>query len=273
MMPAVREDAGGRMRARPSPVRTGRGYVALLVLGLAAAAGLTPACAPAAGQMAGSAVASGAQPGEAPPDAPANRDPHGPADLGRHIRWLESRERLEFQKPDAVIAALDLAPDAVVADIGCGPGVFARRLARALPRGLVYAVDVEPQQLYRLQQHLAADGLDNVVPVLASLDDPHLPPGRVDLILVVDTYHHLERRDAYLQTLARALTSEGRLVIIDYFKRALPVGPPPDHKIARTTVLAEVEAAGYRLLAAPTFLPYQYFLIFATSGAPAPARH
>jgi ubiquinone/menaquinone biosynthesis C-methylase UbiE len=234
--------------------------------------GVTPACAPTAGQVKGSAVATGSEPGKPPANAPANRDPHGPADLQRHIRWLESTERLDFQKPDAVIAALGLAPDAVVADIGCGPGIFARRLARAVPRGVVYAVDVEPQQLYRLQEHLAADGIDNVVPVLASLDDPHLPPGRVDLILVVDTYHHLERRDAYLQTLARALTSEGRLVIVDYFKHALPVGPPPEHKIARATVLAEVEAAGYRLLAAPTFLPYQYFLIFATPGPPAASR-
>ncbi len=230
---------------------------------LGVTSGTTSAAVAAAEPVAAPAAPAGPDQAADGVGVPANRDPHGPADLQRHIRWLESPERLAFQKPDAVIAALDLAPDATLADLGCGPGIFTLRLARAVPRGVVYAVDVEPQQLYRLQQHLAADELDNVVPVLASPGNPHLPPGGVDLILVVDTYHHFERREAYLRTLARALTDDGRLVIIDYFKRALPVGPPPEHKIARKTVLAEVEAAGYRLVAEPTFLPYQYFLIFA----------
>jgi ubiquinone/menaquinone biosynthesis C-methylase UbiE len=217
--------------------------------------------APEAAPRAAGSAARGAATGTAAGSA-TNRDPHGPADVGEHIRWLESAERLAFQAPGEVLASLGLAPDAVVADVGCGPGVFTRPLARALPRGLVYAVDIEPQQLYRLQEHVRAEALHNVVPVLASLDDPHLPPGRLDLILIVDTYHHFEDRHRYLTTLARALKPGGRLVVIDYHKHPLPVGPPVAHKIAREVVLEEVLAAGYRLVEERSLLRYQYFLVF-----------
>jgi SAM-dependent methyltransferase len=193
----------------------------------------------------------------------ANRDPHGPRDVDAYIRSLEDPARDRYQMPDAVLRTLSLAPDAVVADVGCGPGYFTRRLARAVPQGVVYAVDIEPQQLDRLNQHLGAEQTTNVVPVLATGDDPRLPPGRLDLILVVDTYHHFENRPPYLAKLVRALKPDGRLVVIDYHKHELPVGPPVAHKIAREQVLQETQAAGFRVIDEPTFLPYQYFLIFA----------
>jgi ubiquinone/menaquinone biosynthesis C-methylase UbiE len=215
-------------------------------------------------------------PAPEPPDNGqlTNRDPHGPDDVEEHIRWLESSARDSFQKPDEVIRALRLDRTDTIADLGCGPGYFTRPLARAVDRGIVYAVDVEPRQLYRLHEHLAADQLANVVPVLSSLSDPHLPPRRMDVILVVDTYHHFDDRPRYLRTLARTLKPGGRLVIIDYYKRKLPVGPPVDHKVARETVLREVLAAGYELLEEPTVLPYQYFLVFGlpAEGTEAPTR-
>jgi predicted methyltransferase len=191
-----------------------------------------------------------------------DRDPHGPPDVAVYIRHLEDPHRDAYQMPDRVMKTLNLAPDAIVADVGCGPGYFTRRLARAVPKGLVYAVDVEPRQLDRLRQHLHDDHTTNVVPVLASVDDPYLPPGRLDLILVVDTYHHFDHRADYLPKLSRALKPGGRLVVIDYFKRALPIGPPVPHKIDRETVLREVRAAGFHLVDEPKFLPYQFFLIF-----------
>ena len=194
-----------------------------------------------------------------------DRDPHGPPDVDSYIRHLEDPHRDTYQMPDRVMKTLNLSPGATVADVGCGPEYFTRRLARAVPKGLVYAVDVEPRQLDRLRQHLHDDHITNVVPVLASVDDPYLPPGRLDLILVVDTYHHFDRRAEYLPELRRALKPGGRLVVIDYYKRPLPVGPPVPHKVERDTVLREVRAAGFRLVDEPKFLPYQYFLIFRHS--------
>lgn len=197
-----------------------------------------------------------------PPPSSKNRDPHGPSDVDAHIQWLESASRDAWQKPEQVIAALAIPEDAVVADVGCGPGYFTRRLSRTVPRGLVYAVDIEPRQLDRLNQHLSADGISNVIPVLAPPDDPRLPAGRVDVILVADTYHHFDHRPTYLAKLRRALAPGGRLVILDYHKRELPIGPPVDHKLAREVVVDEAQAAGFLLVAEPTVVEYQYLLIF-----------
>lgn len=196
-----------------------------------------------------------------------NRDVCGPADVEAYIRHLESPERDAWQRPDAVVSALQLEPDAWVADVGSGPGYFTRRLARAVPQGVVFAVDVEPRQLDRLNEHVQREGLDNVVPVLAPADDPRLPPGRFDLVLVVNTYHHFPDRVRYSSTLRTALRPHGRLVIIDYHKHELPVGPPVDHKLARETVLDEAARAGFRLASELDLLPYQYFLVFVPDHA------
>lgn len=226
----------------------------LPALFLLAAFGPTPACAP-----------RNPQPGHhhAVHSPTANRDPHGPADLAAYIAHLESPDRDAWQKPDDVVAAFRLSPTDWVADVGSGPGYFALRLARAVPAGLVFAVDVEPRQLDRLNEHISAEGLRNVVPVLAVGDDPRLPVERFDLILVVNTYHHFPNRVRYLQRLREALRGNGRLVIIDYWEGELPIGPPPDHKLPRARVIQEATEAGFHLIEEPRFLPYQYFLVFA----------
>ncbi len=212
-------------------------------------------------------LGAGASLGEA-----GGRDPHGPADLEAYIRELEDPQRDEYQKPEEVVRSLALRPSDVVVDLGCGPGYFARRLARAVPQGVVFAVDIEPRQLDRLREHLRAEGLRNVVPVLASPDDPHIPPRTANVVLIVDTYHHLPDRARYLQRLKEILKPGGRLVVIDFYRRELPVGPPPHHKIARGRVLREVEPAGFRLQQEFRFLPYQYFLVFEPNPSGNEAR-
>ena len=115
------------------------------------------------------------------------------------------------------------------------------------------------------------------MPVLASFDDPRLPPRALDLVLIVDTYHHLDDRLTYLRRLAQALKPAGRIAVVDWQKRDLPVGPPAEHKLARDRRSStEMRAAGYTLAAEPRILPHQYVLIFAAltstrSKTPLPA--
>ena len=191
-----------------------------------------------------------------------NRDLHGPADVDGYIARLESADRLADLRPEIVIEILALEPHAIVADLGSGPGVFALRFARACPDGLVYAVDVEPRQLDRLREHLRETGIDNVVPVLASYETPHLPPGRIDLIFIGDTFHHLEDRVAYVRALGRFLAPGGRLAVFEYKPGPLPVGPPPDHKLASGQLVTEMREAGYELQAEHATHEYHDFQVW-----------
>jgi SAM-dependent methyltransferase len=193
-------------------------------------------------------------PPTAPPSAPTavavepNRDPHGNKDVAAYIAALEAEKRVAEMRPDFVVEQLNLPSDAVIADLGCGPGVFALRFAKACPHGVVYAVDVEPRQLDRLSEHLLAENVANVVPVLASFTTPHLPPGRCDYVFLGDTYHHLNDRVAYMKRLRAAFAPGGKLAIFEYKPGQLPVGPPPEHKLEPGVLQSELQAAGYELV-------------------------
>jgi ubiquinone/menaquinone biosynthesis C-methylase UbiE len=187
---------------------------------------------------------------QSPPDLPApheNRDRHGPPDVARYIARLESDERIKDLAPETVLSKLALAPDAVVADIGCGPGVFSLRFARVASRGIVYAVDVEPKQLDALRDQLLAGRFENIVPVLASYSTPHLPSNSCDLIFIADTYHHIDDRVEYMRRLQRVLRRGGRLAVLEYKPGVLPVGPPPEKKLAAGVMRQELTDAGWTM--------------------------
>ena len=195
------------------------------------------------------------------------KDHHGnPADLEGYIARMEEPSRAVWQKPDEVVRALGLRPGQAACDVGAGPGYFSLRLARAVGEaGHVYAVDVEPRILAVLRERVRSSNARNVTPVLSLPDDALLPAASCDLILIVDTYHHFPDGPAYLRRLTRALRPGGRIANVDFHKRELPVGPPPEHKVAREAFLADAAAAGLRLVQEHTFLPYQYFVVLDPS--------
>ena len=191
----------------------------------------------------------------------AGHHEHRFQDAERWARAFDDPARDAWQKPDDVIRTLALAPDALVADIGSGTGYFAVRLARAVPRGHVYGADVEPDMVTYLAERGRREGLVNLTSVAATAPDPRLPRP-VDLALVVNTYHHIAERPSYFDRLRRSLRPAGRVAIID-FRPDAPAGPPPAARIPAAFVKDEMGRAGYGLVAEHTFLPYQYFLIFA----------
>ena len=179
-------------------------------------------------------------------------------------RVFDDPARDTWQKPHQVIEALALAPDAVVADIGAGTGYFSARLAHFVPRGRVYAVDIEPDMVKYLAERARRDGLRNLIAVTGAPDDARLP-AKVDLVLMVDTYHHIARREDYFRRLAASLKPGGRIAIID-FNAQSAMGPPPAERIAPARVVQEMAAAGFGQIGEHRFLPNQYFLVFGLRG-------
>lgn len=188
--------------------------------------------------------------------------------FGNAEEWakqFDDPNRDAWQEPDKVLDALQLTPNAIVADLGAGTGYFSVRLAKRVPQGKVFAVDIEPDMLRYLDERKHRDRLHVLQPVQASADAANLPEP-VDLVLVVDTYHHIDNRTAYFAKLGQSLRPGGRLAIIDY-KIDAPEGPPPEFRMPPEKVAAEVEAAGYQLVATHPFLPRQYFLVFQRTGS------
>ncbi len=186
-----------------------------------------------------------------------------PEDLAEYLARLESPERSEWQRPDEVVEALGLTRGGLVCDVGAGPGYFTVRLARAVgPEGKVFAIEAEPRMIEVLRARLAHAGVGNVHALLAH-DGAGLPPEPVDRVLMVNAFHHFEAGGAYLRALGGRLRPGGVIVNVDFHDGELPVGPPPDHKIARERFLEIAAGAGLRVVDEQTFLPYQYFLALA----------
>lgn len=181
---------------------------------------------------------------------------HPPRSAGEYAKVLENPARDGWQKPHEVVTALELRKDEAVADIGAGSGYFSRRLAHHA--GKVYAVDINAKLLEMVKAGAGA----NVETVLAAADDPKLASGSVDTIFFCDVLHHISERGAYYAKLGKALRPGGRIVMIDFHKKDLPVGPPVSMKLSEEEVVAEMQAAGFALARKHEILPYQYFLEF-----------
>jgi kynurenine formamidase/SAM-dependent methyltransferase len=171
----------------------------------------------------------------------------------------EEPGRDEWQKPDEVVKALALPEDAVTVDVGVGSGYFARRLAKATPRGKAIGLDIEATFVEHVNAQAKELALPNLEARLVAPDDPGLAPASVDLVLIVDTYHHLGDRKAYLGKLKAALKPGGRIAIID-FKKDSKMGPPAEHKLSKEAVIEEARATGFELGSDHDLLPEQYFI-------------
>jgi|SRR5579871_296753 len=194
---------------------------------------------------------------------------------GRHIaqvmgmggaNWLVRPEREAEEEPDKALDAIGIARGATVADIGAGAGYITWRLAeRVGPAGKVYANDIQPEMLVLLRKNIEARHLSNVEPVLGVEDDPKLPAGRTDLVLLVDVYHEFTEPEKMLRKIRESLNADGRLVLLEYRKEDPNVPIRPEHKMSVAEVRAEVEPEGFRFEKTLETLPRQHILIFRKS--------
>jgi ubiquinone/menaquinone biosynthesis C-methylase UbiE len=172
-----------------------------------------------------------------------------------------------WQQPDRVVAALELSPGMTVADIGAGTGYFEARLSKAVgAAGKVIAVDLEPDMARYLGERAKRENTPNVEARVGKPDDPALGSNAVDRILIVDTWHHIDAREAYSKKLAAALKPGGFVLVVD-FTLETDKGPPKDMRIPSEHVIRELAAAGLDGKIIAVGLPDQFVV-----KASAPAR-
>ena len=186
-------------------------------------------------------------------------------EIQKWVDIFEDPARAEWQKPEEVVKKLELKPGGTVADIGAGTGYFTRLFAIAVGhKGKAIGLDIEPAMVEYMKEDAKKQWLTNYEARVVKPDDTGLPSKSVDVIFICNTYHHIENRVSYLKKLSKALKPNGRIVIVDFYKKPLPVGPQSvAHKISEEDVKKEFKKAGYRLKKSLDFLPYQYYLEFS----------
>ena len=189
----------------------------------------------------------------------ANQHMHK-TDFHELVARFEEPSRAEWQKPEQVIATFGSLEGKTVADIGTGTGYFAFPLAKTAAK--VIAVDIDQRFLDYIQHKKEAQKTGaNIETRLTLPGAAGLKPLEADLVLIVDTFHHIENRVEYLKKLKGAFRKGGTLVIIDFKKEETPLGPPLEIRLTEEQVQSELKAAGYTIVSADRdTLPYQYLI-------------
>lgn len=178
------------------------------------------------------------------------------------IDWLERSERESEESPSSAIGKLELATDAVIADIGAGSGYYSFRIAPLVPRGKVIAIDIQPEMLEYLTTRSAQLGINNVEPHLGQIDELNLPPATLDAALLVDAYHEFSHPQEMLGSLFAAMKPGGKIFLLEFRGEDPRVPIKPLHKMTEAQARVELESAGFQFISNRRHLPWQHFMIF-----------
>lgn len=205
--------------------------------------------------------------------APLQARPKDPLFRPQDLGLLDAEDRDEWQKPDQIMDALQIAEGSRVADLGAGGGWFTIRLAHRVERsGHVVAEDIQRLMLAALQRRVEREGLENVEYVQGTPNNPKLPPN-LDAVLIVDAYHEMEDSAdpsqvvTLLKHVARSLKPQGCLGVVDFEPGGGGPGPDPEERVNPETIIQAAGAAGLRLLKREAIPPFQFLLVFGKAMA------
>lgn len=178
------------------------------------------------------------------------------------ISDYENEDRVIWQKPGVVIDLLGDLSDKTVADLGAGSGYFAFRLLPAAKK--VLALDIDPRAISYM------DSIKSTLPEemkaklelrLVNTENAGMKNAEVDAVLLVNTYMYLGDRVTYLSNLKEMIIPGGQIIIIDFKKKSMPIGPPLEEKVDLSMVESELKAAGFKIVSSnDTTLDYQYII-------------
>jgi ubiquinone/menaquinone biosynthesis C-methylase UbiE len=183
--------------------------------------------------------------------------------------WLDRPEREKEEAPRKAIEMMQLKPTDVVADIGAGSGYFSFLMAERVPKGKVFAQDIQQEMLDLILQRAKEKGVKNVEPILGTVTDPKLPDNSVDVVLFVDSYHEFDHPFEMMTAIVKALKPGGRVVQLEYRGEDPEVPIKPHHKMTEAQARKEMEAVGLKFVENRKGLPRQHMLIFEK---PAPTK-
>lgn len=177
--------------------------------------------------------------------------------------WLEREERNREERTDLLLAALDLKPGTVVADIGAGTGYLSRRMAPAvMPGGKIWAVDVQPEMVNLVMAGARRSGLTQIEARLSAVDDVKLPASSVDLAIMVDVYHELAYPYEVMTSLLKALKPGGRMVFVEYKAEDFRVPIKALHKMSEAQIKREAAVFPLDWERTVSTLPWQHVVVF-----------
>lgn len=176
----------------------------------------------------------------------------------KKIRVLESKERRSYLNPKEIMSLLNLKPTNLVADLGCGSGVFTIPLSKKVKK--VYAIDIEQKMIDYLNQKIMQNEIHNIKPLLSKGDQIPLENYSLDLLLTVNTLHEFRDLDKTLKEIYRVLKPVGKVAVVDFKKKREGFGPPSNIRISSRKARIIFNQFHFKVLKVK-YLRYDYFLL------------
>ncbi|HVH28571.1 MAG TPA: class I SAM-dependent methyltransferase [Vicinamibacterales bacterium] len=178
------------------------------------------------------------------------------------IKTLDSPDRVNSMKIGEMIAALNIKPGQIVADVGAGSGLLSGPLALATgSSGVLYAVDIDKGLLAHIGTRATDQKIANIRTVLGEFTDPKLP-AQVDLAFMNDVLHHVADRPTYLKSLASYLKPGGRLAIVDFVPEVSPHRTQPELTVSEAQTETWLQAAGLKLAEKVMMFDDRFYIIY-----------
>ena len=178
------------------------------------------------------------------------------------INWLERSEREIEEDVATLIKNMKIKTDDTIADIGAGSGYHVFKMAPLADKGLVYAVDIQPEMLEAIELKKKSKRVSNVETVLGSAKSINLPKNSLDKVLLVDVYHEFTNPFEMIESIKNALKPNGLLFLIEYRGEDPNVPIKKIHKMTKKQSIAEMRAVGLKLKENVDNLPWQHCMIF-----------
>jgi len=176
--------------------------------------------------------------------------------------WLERNNRQQEENTKLAIEKMQLTPQSVVADIGAGTGYYTFAIARKIPHGKVFAVEIQNEMIKYLMDKKSSKGIKNVEVIKGTDQSPNLPENSIDLAIMVDVYHELEFPHEMLQAIKKSLNKDGKILLLEFKAEDDAIAIKPHHKMTIKQANKEMAANGFKLLYDGEFLPIQHFLLY-----------
>lgn len=170
-----------------------------------------------------------------------------------------SQNRDSWQQPEKVMDAIGVRPGMTIGEVGAGRGYFTFHLAKRVGNtGRVYANDINQSALRSIEDRCRREAIGHITTVLGEVEDPLLPNGVMDLIIMVYVLHDLAKPVELLRNLQSALKPEAPLVILEQD----PEKTADSHFYKKEKLLEIVAEAGYELVRIETFLSKDTIYLF-----------
>jgi ubiquinone/menaquinone biosynthesis C-methylase UbiE len=176
----------------------------------------------------------------------------------KHIDVLEMEGRRIWQNPKEILETIEIKPDFVAADLGCGSGFFTVPLSQKVKK--VYAIDIQKEMLEFLEKKIQGLKIKNIGLILSNEDEIPLENESVDILISINTLHEFDDKGRMIEEIRRVLRRYGKLLIVDFKKEDTGFGPPVAIRVSKEQAKSLFEKKGFTILKSEDLM-YHYLLV------------